>query len=650
MSRFSLLIPFSSVLHFAAFLSLGAPTCRADDRIPLTPNMIINESGFGDASALVDEQDAIGDPGSGKGLRPTHPFFPGWTAWQYPLHVVIDLKTDVQISRVFLYNETGESPLVLQTGIPKAWKDYPITLNGYREWKSFPIGESTRYLRITLLKPSSLPELALYGTKQARAAVVPTYVIGRAPQRVRTSMDQLIGTNAFIDDPIDKLAVPVGFVREYHNWSWDTEAPDGKVRFQPSGAAGGKSWFFDDFYAKLKAHQVMVCPAIQNSSPAYFKGEPDYKPVADGADPEDPASYIIHASHLFQYAARYGSTKVADSMVVLAADQPRTTGENSLHYFEDWNEPDKTWKGREGRFNPFDLAAMCSADYDGDQGRLGKSAGIKNADPNAKLVMGGLADMSITYLNAMKFWADTHRNGDFPADVINVHHYSNDGTPEKPFRNTGISPEEDHLKEKLAEIVQWRNKNVPKAEVWLTEFGYDTNPKSPFHAPAIGPYSGEEVQANWLVRSYLALAAAGVDRAAQFMFRDTKSDGGGVFETCGMVTEKGQWKPKPSYYYIATLKNRLTGMSFAGEIDTGRKDVLAYRFERPGGRSAVAVWRPTSDGGTSTNVKLNINMLSASIIHFTTGDSHGEIASDVQTTAGTITLDVFEKPVLIVSH
>ena len=170
---------------------------------------------------------------------------------------------------------------------------------------------------------------------------------------------------------------------------WDTEAPDGKVRFQPSGAAGGNSWFFDDYYAKLKAHQVTVCPALQNSSPVYFKGEPDNKPIESGADPEDPASYIIHAKHMFQFAARYGSSKVADSLVVLASDQPRTTGENSLRYFEDWNEPDKTWKGREGRFNPSDLAAMCSADYDGDQGRLGKNAGVRNADPNAKMVMGG---------------------------------------------------------------------------------------------------------------------------------------------------------------------------------------------------------------------------------------------------------------------
>ena len=115
----------------------------------------------------------------------------------------------------------------------------------------------------------------------------------------------------------------------------------------------------------------------------------------------------------------------------------------------------------------------------------------------------------------------------------------------------------------------------------MTEFGYDTNPASPIHAPKLGGLSAEEVQGAWLLRSYLALAAARIDRAAMFMFRDVKSDGGGVFETSGMVTEKGHWKPKPSYYYTATLKRRLAGIRYAGDIPSGNKDVLIYRFITP---------------------------------------------------------------------
>ena len=35
-------------------------------------------------------------------------------------------------------------------------------------------------------------------------------------------MGQFIGTNAFIDDPLEKIKV-AGFIREYHPWSWDAE-------------------------------------------------------------------------------------------------------------------------------------------------------------------------------------------------------------------------------------------------------------------------------------------------------------------------------------------------------------------------------------------------------------------------------------------
>src|SRR5207302_887000 len=112
--------------------------------------------------------------------------------------------------------------------------------------------------------------------------------------------------------------------------------------------------------------------------PAYFPGRDlDAKPIPAGADSESPSSYAIHAGHLFQYAARYGSAHVDDALLKLGPGQPRVSGLGTLGYLEDWNEPDKTWKERAGRFSPYDLSAMCSADYDGDQGRMGKAIGVK---------------------------------------------------------------------------------------------------------------------------------------------------------------------------------------------------------------------------------------------------------------------------------
>src|SRR5690606_32247785 len=131
-------------------------------------------------------------------------------------------------------------------------------------------------------------------------------------------------------------------------------------------------------------------------------------------------------------------------------------------------------------------------------GSLGKDKGVKHADPKAKMVMGGLASLNLKYfkyIKAIKFWADYNRDGNIPFDVINFHHYSNNRTIKKGLSVTGISPEEDSLRQKLIQIVEYRNREMPGKEVWLTEFGYDTHPQSPQRAPAIGSMSQEEVQA-----------------------------------------------------------------------------------------------------------------------------------------------------------
>src|SRR5262249_45222238 len=140
-------------------------------------------------------------------------------------------------------------------------------------------------------------------------------------------------------------------------------------------------------------------------------------------------------------------------------------------------------------------------------------------------------------------------------------------------------------------------------EVWVTEFGYDTHPGSPLHAPAIGSLSAEVVQAAWLARSELLIAAAGIDRALMFMFRDVESTGAGGFATCGLVTQKGKWEPKPSWYFQAAMKRHLAGMTWEADVPTGREGVLAMRLSG-GGRTALAAWCATSEDRRERGVRL----------------------------------------------
>lgn len=629
-------------------LLLLAHQGQAESRVVITPEMLIDETVSGEIRGLIDEQTTVGDPAAKQGVPPTKPYFPGWAAWQYPAHVAIDLGATHRITRLFFYNDTGENPLTFSTGTPFKWTAQPLKIGGYKQWTEVPVNAETRWLRITIDRPTTIPELIVYGQKTGAAQPV---VKPKPKRRPLPTMDELVGTNAFIDDPIDVIAAPSGVMREYHPWGWDVENGDRKLRFQPSAAAGGNSWFFDDYYAKLKAKGVVVCPVVWQSPEGIVVPTPkskEAKPIAPAADPEDPASYRNHADHMFQYAARYGSRKVDDKLLTLAEGQPRRSGLGVLGYLENWNEPDKTWEDRAGRFHPYELAALSSADYDGHQGKMGKTVGVKNADPKMKLVMGGLAGLNLDFIKAMKFWADYNRGGHFPADVLNLHHYSSTGNEQGFAPNgTGISPEADGLMEKMRKIADWRDANLPDRELWLTEFGYDTNPASPLDAVALGSLNPEQVQAAWLVRTYLALAAARVDRAPMFMLRDVESKSGGVFATCGLVGEKGNWKPKPSWFHLSALRTHLKGMRFGAEIATGRKDVRVYRFDAVRGKgTAYAVWCPTSEDKRVPGFRLPIAAKHATQIAFSDSDVKG-VTTPLTVSGDAVSLNVSETPIIV---
>ena len=68
-----------------------------------------------------------------------------------------------------------------------------------------------------------------------------------------------------------------------------------------------------------------------------------------------------------------------------------------------------------------------------------------------------------------------------------------------------------------------------------------------------------QVLARWIVRSFLAIAAAGVDKASAYLLRDVVDENDPyasvTYSTSGLVTEKGDWTPKISRYYVYTLRN-----------------------------------------------------------------------------------------------
>lgn len=644
-------ISFARLTVFAAILSLVSLAAAASP-IALRPEMLIDLSGRGGLQALVDEQDHVAAGTAPPTSKPNR----GWQGAQlyYPLPVVIDLQTPHQLSSVRFFDVEGSGLLTVDAWSGDVWQEVcRDELKQYQAWSTHAVDVKTRYLRLTFTTPSAaIAEVALEGKSLAAAPPVPKPI---APPQPPT-MDKFIGVNGFIDDPIERLAA-FGTVREYHNAQWDDGAasetaapfPQHAFAYSPSAVRGaGWGWDFDRFYEELKVAGVEVFPCVQGADKYAAAADKPFKsqdkPIAADADPTDPASYAAHGAHLFQTAARYGSTEVDASLLTLEKGQAPKSGLRLIDSIENWNEPDKWWEGRAAYFNPLELAAMCSADYDGHQGKLGPGVGAKTADPQIRFVMAGLATTELSYLQAMELWARLHRSGDFPADVINLHHYSNDAGGQAGRPTTGISPEADRLKERFAEIVAFRNQHFPQCELWVSEFGYDIHPKSVQRAPAIGATSAEETQARWLVRSYLELAAAGVDRAQMYMLRDVNLEDSTKFSSSGVTSSKATGhKPRQSWYYVATLRNVLNGLRFTKEIAHPENDDLRhYRFADQAGRQVDVIWLATAEDQKIADFALTGIDGEVEVIQLVDGSREGKVIAKGK--GSELRLDVTESP------
>jgi len=466
------------------------------------------------------------------------------------------------------------------------------------------------------------------------------------------AVGDFVGVNAIITDSVANLA-PLGVVREYHNWGWlgnnYSDQPYPNTVYTPNLPSFG--WDWDAFFSGLEAMGTSGFPAVQGGAPWVSNSA---VPPAAGS-PTAARSYIAHGDAMFQIAARWGKTKVADGLLKLESGQTRASGLGTVTYYEDFNEEDNA-----SGFTGDVFAAMASADDDGDEGRLGTTVGVKNADPNARLVMGGLSGKygsatgdtwvsSITkFLDAARTWSAANRTDrTFATDVVNVHYYSfGPGAPAP-----ALSPEDDHVESKLAAVVAYRDQHLPGKPVWWTEFGYDTSDGSPLHAPALGSNSASIVQGQWLVRDLLAALAAGVERATVFQLDDGCTPPATAcsqqFATAGLVDSKGT--RKAAWFFLATFRARLSSYAYVGTAAGSAPDVSVARFANtrgPGG--ALVVWMGTSQGSTTAGYGLALppGSTTATAVALTDGQMAG-VSTSLTPSGGTVTLDVSETPTIV---
>jgi hypothetical protein len=180
-------------------------------------------------------------------------------------------------------------------------------------------------------------------------------------------------------------------------------------------------------------------------------------------------------------------------------------------------------------------------------------------------------------------------------DIINVHSYAE----LKPWPTWERSyPEDERLKylKTIQGVIDWRNKNAPGKEIWLTEFGYDSSTKKPEPTGDFAKWTGvtDTQQAQWIVRSFLIFASMDIDRAYLYWFND--EDKPSVHASAGLTRH---YQPKPSFHAVAWLMKSLGDYRY---VKTQQQDARAWAMEfvheTDTKRRVLAVWKPTGEAGT----------------------------------------------------
>ena len=418
-------------------------------------------------------------------------------------------------------------------------------------------------------------------------------------QQKANTFNNMLGINAFewdflqdpknpndqskIYEPKMEIIKSFGGVRHYLDWQ-KIEPERGSFTFNPTNNGG---WNLDVIYQCCKQENIDVLACIKGCPDWLLETYPqnlrdgENIPMPFGARRDDPASYIEQARAAFQFAARYGSNKNIIPALVTVDSKPRWTndpinvpkiGLGYIKYIECDNERDKWWKGDKAHQSAEEYAANLSAFYDGDKGRLGKGVGVKNADPNIKVVMAGLAKPDPGYVQAMINWCRIHRgykadgSVNLCFDVINYHYYSSNAKPGSADIGTeGVAPELSQAGQIAdAFVVLGKRYHLP---VWVTEAGYDVNQGSPQKAIPIGSKTALQTQADWILRTSLLYARHGINKVFYYELFDDNSANPTQYASSGLA-DKMPLTRRPAANYIYQARHLLGEYVYKGTINS----------------------------------------------------------------------------------
>ena len=454
-------------------------------------------SGNGDPMKLFDEN---ADPVNLPTIPGTNPLPNSRMDIFYPpgrgLRIVVDLHDIYALSDFYLYDKSLESDSVwLYTGEMNNWqlaaayatKGNPAAWG----WKNFGVQRASRFVMIRFNSHKSvIAELVMYGALQQK---IPVTDLSPLPVLPAPTLREFSGTNSY-DYVQPGLLQPFSQVRLYQQLDYfDVDT----VHAYPNNTLSLNLWKvppaqqlrgFADSLRRQGSHLWMSIRGLPKWLAQKGFNEKDKPVTMPGMDTEDPLSYGRHARTFWNMAALFGKSNI-DTNLIAVNDMARFSGLGLMDRFENGNEEDAYWT--KYYWTPVDYFAVSSADYDGHEGRLGKQHGLLGADSSMQLITSGMIKLDTNRVRTLYFLCrQLRRDKKFIWQGGVQYHYYSNAVPnnlQSPIR--GISPEEDHLRQKLAKLRAFHNRLLPGIPVILGENGYDRNQHSWQRTPILeGPH------------------------------------------------------------------------------------------------------------------------------------------------------------------
>jgi hypothetical protein len=371
--------------------------------------------------------------------------------------------------------------------------------------------------------------------------------------------------NRVRSDEIDRY---VGLLHEAGvQWSreeifWD------KVQLEPGGPFhwnGDGSGLYDyDHSIAAQASAGINILGLLDYNPAWFKGQ----------NPPPEAWIKEWGDYVYQTVARYGRG-------------------GPIHHWEIWNEPNLSVSGYEsGLYEINDYARILGVAHDA----------AKSADPNAVIVLGGMAAVwsypasptTYDYFDYLEALGKLGAWNNF--DILAVHPYRPDAPEGMPWRR-------DHpltFAEEMRRIDDLMLRYGARP-VWLTEIGWASN-----HG---GPGVSEDQQAQFLARLYvMAIAQPSVEKIFWYDFRNDTMPSApydqpvyndryfelnyGLIRRTYPLDANDPTLRKPAFLAYRAMTNELAGLALQEVAADGRRGDMpnTYWYRFGGDRRVDVLW------------------------------------------------------------